>query len=156
MQEESIERILNTYGNMLYRLCLVMLKTEADAEDAVQETILKYLQKRPIFRDQDHEKAWLLAVAANKCRDVLRFHARHPQICLDELTEICAESRDSTILEALMAVPEKFRLVLVLHYVEGYSTTEIAGIIGRTPSAAKMRLQKGRQLLGEIYRKEYL
>lgn len=156
MQDEAIERILDTYGDRLYRLCLVMLKKEADAEDAVQETILKYLQKRPKFRDQEHEKAWLLAVAANKCRDQLRFHARHPQVCIDELPETCAESRDSAVLDALMTVPEAFRLVLVLHYVEGYSTAEIAKIIGRTPSAVKMRLQKGRQLLGDIYRREYL
>lgn len=156
MQDESIERILNTYGDRLYRLCLVMLKNEADAEDAVQETILKYLQKHPKWKDSEHEKAWLLSVATNKCRDMLRFHTRHPQVCIDELKETCSEIRDNTVLEALMAVPEKYRLVLVLHYVEGYSTAEIGKIIGRTPSAAKMRLQKGRQLLGDIYRREYL
>lgn len=156
MQDKSIERILEDYGDMLYRLCLVMLKNEADAEDAVQETIIKYLQRSPVFENSEHQKAWLLSVASNKCRDMLRFRTRHPQVSMDALSEQPAQVRDSAVLEALMQVPQKFRLVLILHYVEGYSTAEIAKIIKRTPSAVKMRLQKGRQLLGDIYRREYL
>lgn len=156
MQNDSIERLLDTYGHTLYRMCLVMLKNAADAEDAVQETILKYLQKHPQWRDPEHEKAWLLTVAANKCRDMLRFYSRHPHTSIDEITEPSPQSPDRSVLDALMTVPEKYRIVLILHYVEGYSTGEIAKIISRTPSAVKMRLQKGRQLLGEIYRREYL
>lgn len=156
MQESSLERILDAYGDMLFRLCLVMLKNQADAEDAVQETFLKYLQKAPVFSDLEHEKAWLLTVASNKCRDLLRFRTRHPSVSMEFLAEQSVPPRDGAILDALMEVPEKFRLVLILHYVEGYSTAEIARIIGRTGSAVKMRLQKGRKLLEEIYRKEYL
>ena len=66
------------------------------------------------------------------------------------------ELHDSGILEALTMVPEKFRLVLTLYYIEEYRIEDIAKIIGRTTSAVKMRLQKGRKLLEEIYRKEYL
>ena len=127
-----------------------------DAEDAVQETFLKYLQKAPVFSDLEHEKAWLLTVASNKCRDLLRFRTRHPNVSMEFLAEQSVPPRDGAILDALMEVPEKFRLILILHYVEGYSTAEIARIIGRTGSAVKMRLQKGRKLLEEIYRKEYL
>ena len=153
---DAIETILDTYGNSLYRLCLVMLRNPSDAEDAVQETILKYLQKAPDFRDAEHEKAWLIRVAANHCRDLLRHRARHPQTALEEVREAAAESANSGILEALMTLPEKYRIVLTLYYVEEYSVGEIAKTIGRTPSAVKMRLQKGRALLKEAYRKEYL
>lgn len=66
-----------------------------------------------------------------------------------------ARPADSGILEALLTLPEKFRTVLTLFYVEDYSVGEIADIIGKTTSAVKMRLQKGRTLLGEAYRKEY-
>ena len=72
----------------------------------------------------------------------------------DELTELGATDEHALVLDALMALPEKFRLVLTLHYVEGYSTSEIAGMIGRTPSAVKMRLQKGRRLLEDTLGKE--
>ncbi len=154
---DELEQVMNTYGNMLFRLCLVMLNSSADAEDAMQETMLKYYRKAPIFTDEEHKKAWLIKVATNQCRDILRFRAKHP---LAEDTDIYeyknSESENSGIMDALMTLPEKFRLVLILHYVEEYSVKDIARIIGKTPSAVKMRLQKGRKLLKEVYRKEYV
>ena len=153
---DAIETVIRTYGNTLYRLCFVMLGSESDAEDAVQEAFIRYLQKAPQFNDPDHEKAWLITVATNQCRDILRFRKRHPQIDSEYLQELTTSSSDSGILEALMTLPEKFRIVLTLYYVEEYRVEEIARIIGKTPSAVKMRLQKGRKLLEELYRKEYL
>ncbi len=153
---DSIEIMVNTYGNMLFRLCLITLGNASDAEDAVQETFMKYLQKAPEFEDAEHEKAWLITVATNKCKDMLRFKSRHPVVDMDEIKELTKESSDSGILDALMTLPEKFRMVLVLYYVEEYSIEDIARVIGKTTSAVKMRLQKGRRLLREAYRKEYM
>ncbi len=153
---DDIETIINKYGDMLYRLCVLMLKNEADAEDIVQETIIKYYQQAPAFADAEHEKAWLVRVSANKCRDLLRFRKRHPQIDEEYLSKISCDSSDSGIVEALTALPEKYRLVLTLYYVEDYRIEDIAKIIKRTSSAVKMRLQKGRRLLETIYREEYL
>ena len=150
------ERVIRAYGDTLFRLCLVMLGGEADAEDAVQETVMKYLQRAPSFADGEHEKAWLITVAKNQCRDMLRARQRRRQVSLEELTDEALDETDSGVLEALMALPERFRLVLVLYYVEQYRIEDIARIIQRTPSAVKMRLQKGRKLLGEKYRKEYM
>ena len=153
---DRIEKVMETYGNMLFRLCLVTLGNASDAEDAVQETLIKYLQKAPEFKDAEHEKAWLITVAANKCKDFLRFQIRHPVTDMEEIYEFTKDASDSGILDALMKVPDKFRIVLVLYYVEEYSVEEIAHIIGKTSSAVKMRLQKGRNLLRDIYRKEYM
>lgn len=153
---DDIETVINRYGDMLYRLCLLMLKNESDAEDAIQETMIRYFQNAPVFEDTEHEKAWLIRVATNKCRDLLRFRARHPQVSEEFLSGFSCGSVDTGILEALTALPEKYRLVLTLYYIEGYRIDEIAKIINRTGSAVKMRLQKGRKLLEEIYRKEYL
>ena len=152
----DVEKIIETYGDMLYRLCVIMLKNECDAEDAVQETIISYYEKAPAFENEDHEKAWLIRVATNKCRDLLRFRTRHPQVSDDCLEQMVSDPADSGILEALTALPEKYRLVLTLYYIEGYRTEEISKIIKRSSSAVKMRLQKGRRLLEELYRKEYL
>lgn len=151
---DDIEIILHNYGNILFRLCLVTLGNANDAEDAVQETLIKYMQKAPGFENEEHKKAWLLTVATNQCRDILRAKKRHPVINIDEISEFTKEKSDSGIMDALMMLPEKFRLVLILYYVEDYSIDSIAKIIGRTTSAVKMRLQKGRKLLAEIYRKE--
>ena len=153
---DDIETLISQYGDMLFRLCLIMLKNESDAEDAIQETYIKYFQKAPLFDSKEHQKAWLIRVATNKCRDMLRFRVRHPQIDDEDISKFIPDSSDSGILEALTMVPEKFRLVLTLYYIEEYRIEDIANIIGRSSSAVKMRLQKGRKLLEDIYRKEYL
>lgn len=153
---DDIEAIINRYGDMLYRICVLMLKNESDAEDVVQETIIKYYQKAPAFEDTEHEKAWLIRVATNGCRDMLRFRVRHPLLDEEYVSKIFCDSSDSGIMEALTALPEKYRIVLTLYYIEDYRIEDIAKIIRRTPSAVKMRLQKGRKLLERSYREEYL
>ena len=153
---DEIEQIMYTHGNMLFRLSLAMLGNTGDAEDVVQEILIKYIEKAPEFENEEHKKSWLITVASNKCKDLLRFHKRHEVVELEEWNSVVNETIDSGILEALMTLPEKFRLVLILYYVEEYRIEEIAKIIGKTKSAVKMRLQKGRRLLEEIYRKEYM
>ena len=153
---DEIEKTIEQYVDMLYRLCVIILKNESDAEDAVQETVLKLYRKSPSFQDEEHKKAWLIRVATNQCRDLLRFRLRHPQLEEEQLEKIGTESPDSGILEALSELPEKYRIVLTLYYVEECSIKEIAKIICRTTSAVKMRLQKGRKLLEVKYREEYL
>lgn len=154
--EGDIERLIQMYGDKLFRLCLITLGNASDAEDAVQETFVKYLQKAPVFNDEEHKKAWLLTVATNQCRDMLRFKKRHPIVDMEEIREFTSEKTESGILDAMMLLPEKYRIVLVLYYVEEYNIESIAKIVGRTKSAIKMRLQKGRKLLLDVYRKEYM
>jgi RNA polymerase sigma-70 factor (ECF subfamily) len=149
---EAVEK----YGDMLYRICLVMLKNTADAEDAVQETFIKYVQKAPTFKSEGHEKAWLITVATNKCRDMLRYRTRHKTESEELLQGYFIEEHDSGILEALAELDEKYRIILVLFYVEEYKIDQISKITGVSVSAVKMRLSRGRKLLREKYRKEYI
>ena len=151
---EKLEYLLAQYSNRLFRLCLFILKNEADAEDVIQETFIKYLQKSPIFTDTEHEKAWLFKVASNTCLDLLRYQQRHPQEELDVAQYMPTKPENMELLESLLELPEKYRLVLILYYVEGYRINEIAEIIKKSPSAVKMRLQKGRTLLKNAYGKE--
>ena len=153
---EDLETIFERYGDLLYRLCILMLKNESDAEDVIQETLIKFYRKAPVFENADHEKAWLIRVATNECRDLLRFRVRHPLAEVEQIMVASEDSADSGILEALASLPEKYRLVLTLYYIEDCPIEDIATIIGRTPSAVKMRLQKGRRLLEKVYREEYL
>ena len=153
---DEIEQIMYTHGNMLFRLSFAMLGNASDAEDVVQETLIKYIEKTPEFESEEHKKSWLITVASNKCKDLIRSHKRHPEVDIEEWTSVSKDALDSGIVEALMTLPEKFRLVLILYYVEEYRIEDIAKIIGKTKSAVKMRLQKGRKLLEETYRKEYM
>ena len=153
---DGVEEIMDTYGNMLFRLCLIRLGNASDAEDAVQETMIKYLQNDLKFKDAEHQKAWLIRVASNKCKDILRFKSKHSTVNIEEVNEFTKDYSGSDIISALMTLPDKYKTVLILHYVEGYSVNNIAKAIGRTSSAVKMRLQKGRKLLAEAYRREWV
>ena len=148
----GITAAAESYGNMLYRVCLVSLGNAADAEDAVQDTFLKYIQKAPAFESDEHEKAWLIRVAVNTCKDIIKL--RRPQVDIDTVQQSTTESGGGEVMAALMSLPEKFRTVLILHCVEGYSVNETAEIIGKSPSAVKMRLQKGRRLFEAAYGEE--
>lgn len=150
----EIENAVEKHSDMLFRVCLIMLGDEADAEDAVQETFLKYIEKAPAFNDEEHEKAWLLKVAGNKCKDMIKQRKRAVNTCTDFKDEGYEIEIDS-LSEILMKIPEKFRMVLTLHYIEEYKVDEIAELIGKTPSAVKMRLKKGRKFFEEQYRKEF-
>ena len=156
-REEHISGIVRRYGDLLYRTSFVLLKNEKDAEDAVQETLIEYMNTGVRFEGEEHEKAWLLRVAVNKSKDLLRYRARHP--LLEESAEARTSTSDGTVasspvLDALLTLPEKYRLALTLHYVEGYNVKETAQIMHLTGSAVKMRLKKGRELLKAAYRKE--
>ena len=149
---EAVEK----YGDMLYRISLLILKNTAVAEDAVQETFIKYFTKAPEFTDAEHEKAWLITVATNRCRDMLRYRSRHETESEEVLNTYAVEKSDSGILEALMELSDKYRIIMILFYVEQYKIDEIADITGVSVSAVKMRLSRGRKLLEEKYRKEYM
>lgn len=148
----GITAAVENYGSMLYRICLVSLGSPADAEDAVQDTFLKYIQKAPAFESGEHEKAWLIRVAVNTCKDIIK--RRRPQVDIDAIQQSAPQRSDGEVMAALMSLPEKFRTVLILHCVEGYSVNETAEITGISPSAVKMRLQKARRLFREAYTEE--
>ena len=147
-------RAVEEYGNSLYRLCTVMLKNREDAQDAVQESFLRYMTKAPVFDNPDHEKAWLIRVASNICKDMLRYRRHSSLLNLDEIRTVSTSEDNAQILGLLMMLDEKYRAVIHLHYVEGYGVSEISSALGISSSAVKKRLQRGREKLRELYEKE--
>ena len=147
-------RVVKEYGNSLYRLCSVMTGNREDADDAVQECFLKYVEKASSFNDAEHEKAWLIRVASNICKDILRKRKHQSFVSLDEIRNLGTSEDNAQILEMLVSLEEKYRIVMHLHYVEGYKTEEISSLLGVTSAAVKKRLQRGRDALREIYEKE--
>lgn len=143
----SVEEIVMEYGDMLFRICMVILCNEHDAQDAVQDTLCRYMEHTSGFRNREHEKAWLIRVAANRCKDVYRGRMRHPSVSLEEAGQYCEFPEQSEILAELMNLPGKLKTVVYLHYIEGYKTAEIAQMLGITLNAVKKRLQRGREQL---------
>lgn len=145
--ENAVER----YGDALFRLCSVMLGNRDDALDAVQETFLKYITKAPNFNDSEHEKAWLLRVASNECKDVLRSRKRTDFLTLDDIKDLgVQDENDAQVLVLLASLDEKYRAVIQLYYIEGYKIKELSQILGITQATAKKRLQRGRELLRRL------
>ncbi|MCM1045920.1 MAG: RNA polymerase sigma factor [Candidatus Gastranaerophilales bacterium] len=143
--EADIKEAVTLYSDMLYKICIVILCNEQDVQDAIQETFCRYLEKKPDFRDGEHEKAWLIRVATNICRDMIRFRVRHPKVSIDELENRLAAPQQRETLRELLELPIKQKTVIYLHYVEGYQIKEIADILGITEGAVKMRLRRGRE-----------
>jgi RNA polymerase sigma-70 factor (ECF subfamily) len=131
-----------------------MLRNREDAQDAVQECFLRYITKAPDFSDCEHEKAWLIRVATNVCKDMLRWRKHQSTVSLDEIRNLGTSEDNAQILGLLVSLDEKYRIIIHLHYVEGYKTDEISSMLDISRAAVKKRLQRGREMLREIYDKE--
>ena len=129
----------------LYRVARTMLARDADCEDAVQEALLRAWAKLHTLREEAYFETWLIRILINECRNICR---KRP-VVEAELPENLpqAVSDDSALLEALMALPEKHRIALELHYIEGYKTREISAMLRIPESTVKWRLMKGRSKL---------
>ena len=146
MDNDEAEELLRTYGPSVYRLAYARTGSHADAEDVMQEVFLKLLRKAPDFRDEEHRKAWLLRVAANQVTDLCRSAWRRRTGPLDE-TVAAPERPDGSVLDAVLALPEKYRMCVHLHYYEGLSVAETAAVLGRSESVVKTRLFRARAML---------
>lgn len=154
VSDAEIERIVKTYSAMLYKICFLMLCSESDAEDAVQNTILKYLTKSPVFHDSEHEKAWLIRVAVNTSKDICKSRKRHFHLGIEEVQDIAVSEEQGDILKEILALPQNYKSVLYLFYLGGYQTKEIADILGIRPATVRKRLEYGRKLLRLTYGEE--
>ncbi len=135
------------YGRMLYKIAYIHLGNQNDAEDAVQETFFKLLYKAPVFADANHEKAWVIRVICNICKNMSGSFWRKRVVQLEDHMKAVFDSKDFEMLELVLALPVKYKAVIHLHYFEGYPVKLIATILNIGESSVKMRLQRGRQLL---------
>lgn len=147
--EAEITRAIGEYADTVRRICLVHLKSQADTEDIFQDVFLKYALRAAPFESPAHEKAWIIRVTVNTCKDLLRSFFRSRTVPLEEAVAQAApatqEQRD--VLQAVLALPEKYRQVIYLHYYEGYSAPEIGALLGKKPNTVYTLLTRGRQML---------
>ena len=145
---DRLEEVIAAYENTLYRAALAVLGDAHEAEDAVQDAFLRYLEKAPDFPDTARERAWLLKVTVNGCKSRLRARKRRGTAeLLDAYPAPDPDSRE--VLEAVMDLPARERAAVHLFYYEGYSTQEIAAILGQRPGTVRSHLSRARQALRE-------
>ena len=151
--DETISRIVETYSPMLLRPAYTRLDDPADAEDIVQEVFLKLLTARPLFRDSEHEKAWLSRTTLHRASDLRRSAARR-NVPLEEAAQAAAPQAGSELLTAVRALPEPYSAVIHLYYYEGYSIKEIAKLLGVPAPTVGTRLARGRERLRRLLKED--
>lgn len=137
----------NLYGNMLFKLSMVYMGNKEDAEEIMQEAFVKLLYFSPPFKDDEHEKAWLIRTTVNLCKDALRKVWRKRETMMEDIERYYQDPSDSSVIKDILDLPEMYKTVIHLHYYEDYSVRKIAEILKIKESAVKMRLQRARQLL---------
>lgn len=141
------ERLVNAYSDLILRLSYTYLKSTQDGEDIVQTVLLKLLTGDRAFDSPEHEKAWVIRAAINACKDELRAYRRRAAPLEDAEQAPAPEPPRSDVLDAVMALPEKYREAIYLFYYEGYSIDEIAALTGRSGAAVSAHLSRGRKKL---------
>lgn len=149
------ERYMDTYGNQILRLAYTYVHNMADAEDILQETLIRVLEAAPDFENEAHERAYIFRTAANLSKNRIISNKRRET---DELREdLLAEDREdlSFVWEAVRNLPKAQREVIHLFYQEGMGSAEIAGILGRNESTVRSDLRRARQALKQVLKEEY-
>ncbi len=152
---QRAEQILNIHGDSILRYAYSYLHNMSDAEEVLQDTLVKFLQTAPAFENTQHEKAWLMRVAGNLSKNRLDYNQVRRT---DELSEeLAADDQEelSFVWDAVKALPDKLRAVIHLFYYEGYSTAEIARILSRKEATVRSDLHRGRAKLKEVLKGAY-
>ncbi len=152
-----IQELMERYRNNLFVAAFQICKNREDAEDVVQDTFLQYHTNKKEYESEEHIRAWLLRVAINKAKNVnLTFWRRNKQPLEDYMETLTFETKEaSELFEAVLALPEKYRMVIHLFYYEDYSVQEIAGVLKLSESNVKIRLSRGRGMLKEALKEEW-
>lgn len=143
--------VVQAYTDTLFKIGFSITGSAADSEDILQNVFLKYYTKKPLFRSWEHCKAWLIRVTINESKNLLRFRVRRQAADIDDLAEILPSRIEQGIFMDILLLPDKYKTVLYLYYVEGYKTDEIAQMLKISPAAVRKRLEKGRKQLKLIY-----
>ena len=147
-KEQSFANDYDLYVNEIYRLCFSFMQNHMDAEDAVQETFMKFYRSNRTFDSESHKKAWLIVTASNCCKNMLK-HWWNRRNNLEDYTELVG-SNDSEIdemMELVMSLPEKYKTSVYLYYYEGYNSREISKIVGKPESTIRTYLQNAKKIL---------
>lgn len=151
----DIENLYARQVKTLYRLCYSYTRNVMDAEDLVQQTLMKVLERTEPFASLDHEKAWLMVTAKNLSKNHLK-KKKTMELPMEDVMNSPTDSSEKDIVAAFHQLKEKYRIPMLLYYVEGYDTKEIGILLNRRPSTVRTQLERGRKALEELLGGEHL
>ena len=150
---EWVEKIAKQHEDRLFRAAIAIMGGKADAEDIVQDVLIKLFERKSDFESPEHEIAWLTRVTVNLCKNRLRspwWKRRDP--LLDTYPAQTDEQQD--IMQTVLSLPPKYRLVIHLFYFDGYETKEIAEITKQKESTVRQQLTRARRMLKDFLESE--
>ena len=148
---DAFDRLMRTQLQKMYRIAISMLQNEDDAADAIQETVLRCWQKMGQLRNDDYFETWLTRILINQCNNILK--NRKKILYVEDIPETAHEDHYFTDewKEILNGLNEKYRIVMELYYVDGFSTKEIAGMLHIRDTAVRSRMARGRKQLEQLF-----
>ena len=155
MDEQELTRLVEKFSGTIYRAAFCCLRNSADADDVTQDAFLALYTSDVDFTGDEHIKAWLIRVAVNRCRNLLRSFRRRVAVPLDEAGDIPADpERHDSLLPVVMKLKPKYRVALYMFYYEDMPVKQIADILGEKPTTVTTRLARARQQLKQLLEKE--
>lgn len=147
--EQAVEAAVARYGATVRRICMVYLKNETDTEDVFQTVFLQYFLHGTHLSDEDQVKAWIIRVAINACKDLLKSAFRRRTVPLEAALDQAAvrDPAHREVLAAVLSLPPKYREVIYLHYYEGYTAQEMAAILKKNENTVYTLLRRARAQL---------
>lgn len=146
--------LIDQYGDLVFRIAFQNMKNKNDAEDVAQDVYIKLLKKMPPNLNESQQKAWIIRVTINTCKDYWRFAKRHSTVeYLEELDEPKEGTPDYQIIYEVAKLPMKYRNVVFLYYYEEMSVKEISNILKKKEATILTWLHRARKQLKEIIEK---
>ena len=142
--EQEAARAIELYADTVRRICMLHLKSDSDTEDIFQTVFLKYVLYSGAFENEEHEKAWLIRVTLNACKDFMKSFFRSRTVPLDEIEELTAD-----VPEAVLSLPVKYKTVVYLYFYEQYSAVEISKLLEKNVNTVYTLLARAKTMLKE-------
>ena len=149
-QKEYITNTIEKYSDIVYRVAITRVGTKENAEDIYQEVFLKFASKKPKFKSEEHQKAWLIRVTINLSNNYLKSAWKRKNVELDEnikYEEEKIDQRENEVYEEVRKLPEDYQTVIYLFYYEGYKTSEISKLLKKNENTIKTWLSRAREIL---------
>ena len=147
--EAEANRALSLYADTVRRICFMHLHNHSDVEDVFQDVFLKYSLHESCFESDEHEKAWIIRVTINRCKDLLKSFFRRRVQSLEDISQLLLylPEEDSAVLDAVLRLPEHYKDAIYLFYFEGYTAVEIAALMGRKENTVYTWLARAKEKL---------
>lgn len=156
--ETQAKQAIETYSDMIRRICFIYLKNYSDIEDVFQDVFLKYVLYNGIFESKEHEKAWFVRVTINRCKDVLKSFFKKNVSSINDIEEskLSINDKYSEVLDAVLQLPYNYKTVIYLFYYENYTAAEIGQMLNKKENTIYTWLSRAKKMLKEILGSDYL